>query len=471
MKRGTVDGLRGYDNPQRLAGRRPGLRSPARARFPRRMIRFGRLVAVILFLPVLGSAAEVTLLSLEQAFGAVEKVNLTALVSRENAVQAQEAANVQRSQLLPNLSGSLTQRRSESVTIAGSRAISGSPSNRFDAQLAGSFTLVDLARRASFRAARAGADAAESTYAAVLQDVLAEVAGSFFAHQRNVARLAVLDANIARAKVLLGLARNQLGAGVATQIDVTRAEAQLLQAEQARLQQETLLVRSEFTLKRLLDLNPVWPLQLEPFQVRRSDAKVLTFGEGKEFWGKRADYVAAQKLLEQAKLSVSAASWQRAPALTFSGQYGVAAANFDDSGRKEAWAAGVGLAFPIFDGLKIGADRRAALSRQRAQEMRIHTLEVQIAADLRVTQQDASSRNAQVTVAEKNLNLSQEELRLAQQRYQRGVADNREVVEAQNRLAVAEDNLVEAVYQYHLSRVEHARVRGDVRSVLAERSP
>ena len=51
------------------------------------------------------------------------------------------------------------------------------------------------------------------------------------------------------------------------------------------------------------------------------------------------------------------------------------------------------------------------------------------------------------------------------------MADNREVVEAQNRLAVAEDNLVEAVCQYHLSRVEHARVRGDVRSVLAERAP
>ncbi len=435
------------------------------------MNRLGRLVTAVFFLPLVGSAAEVTLLSLEQAFGAVEKVNLSALVSRENAVQAMEAANAQRAQLLPNVSGTLAQKRSEVVTIAGNRAIAGNPSNRFDAQLTGAFTLVDLARRASFRAARAGADAAESTYAAVLQDVLAEVAGSFFAHQRNVARLVVLDANIARAKVLLGLARNQLAAGVATQIDVTRAEAQLLQAEQARLQQETVLVRSEFTLKRLLDLNPAWPLQLESFQVRRSDARAVVFGDGKDFWGKRADYVAAQKLLEQAKLSVSAASMQRAPALTFSGQYGVAAANFDDSGRKEAWVAGVGLTFPIFDGLKIGSDRRAALSRQRAQELRIHTLEVQIAADLRVTQQDANSRNAQVAVAEKNLSLSQEELRLAQQRYQRGVADNREVVEAQNRLAVAEDNLVEAVYQYHLSRVEHARVRGDVRSVLAERAP
>ena len=126
---------------------------------------------------------------------------------------------------------------------------------------------------------------------------------------------------------------------------------------------------------------------------------------------------------------------------------------------------------PIFDGLRAGADRRIALSRQRSQEMRVHSLELQISSELRLAVQDAGSRNAQITVAEKNLGLAQEELRLAQQRYQQGVADNREVVEAQNRLAIADDNFVEAVFQYNLSRVELARAKGDVRAVLAEKSP
>jgi outer membrane protein TolC len=75
-----------------------------------------------------------------------------------------------------------------------------------------------------------------------------------------------------------------------------------------------------------------------------------------------------------------------------------------------------------------------------------------------------------VGVAEKTLGLAQEELRLARQRYQQGVADNREVLEAQTRLAEAGDNLVDAVYRYNLSRVELARARGDVRSVLSERA-
>ena len=129
------------------------------------------------------------------------------------------------------------------------------------------------------------------------------------------------------------------------------------------------------------------------------------------------------------------------------------------------------MSVPVFDGLRNGANRRIALSRQRAQAARVHNLELQITSELRLALQDAGSRNAQITVAGKNLQLAQEELRLAQQRYRQGVADNREVVEAQNRLAIADDNFVEAVYQYNLSRVELARTRGDVRSVLSEKVP
>lgn len=70
----------------------------------------------------------------------------------------------------------------------------------------------------------------------------------------------------------------------------------------------------------------------------------------------------------------------------------------------------------------------------------------------------------------KNARLAEEQLRLARSRYNEGVADNREIIEAQTQLAVAADNLLEAVYQYNLSRVELARAKGDVRAVLAEKA-
>ena len=72
-----------------------------------------------------------------------------------------------------------------------------------------------------------GVQVAQASYSVVVQTVLADVAASYFANLRNLRRLDVFDANIARARALLELARNQLQAGVATQIDVTRAEAQV----------------------------------------------------------------------------------------------------------------------------------------------------------------------------------------------------------------------------------------------------
>ena len=54
--------------------------------------------------------------------------------------------------------------------------------------------------------------------------------------------------------------------------------------------------------------------------------------------------------------------------------------------------------------------------------------------------------------------------------FEGGAVDNREVIEAQNALAVASDSRLEAVYQYNLSRLELARARGDVRAILAEQA-
>jgi len=397
------------------------------------------LLSLILSNCVQAAESPVTL-TLEQALASVEGVNLSVLLSREAAVQALQTFNQQRASILPIVNGSLQQRRSQGVSIA---------------------TVV----------VASGVQVAQENVQAVIQEVLANVADTYFAHLRNLRRVDVLDANIARAKSLLDLARNQLNAGVATQIDVTRAEAQLAFAEQARLQQATAVYQSELFLKRLLDLEPIRELRLANFEVQRVNPTLFGLAEEKTAFEKRADFIAAQTALEQTRVAIRTATYERLPSLSLSGNYGLASAQYDDDSKQEQWSAGVGLSMPIFDGFRTSANKRIALSRQRSQQARVRSLELQISSEIRLALQDAGSRNAQIAVANTSVRLSQEELRLAQQRYQQGVADNREVVEAQNRLAVAEDNLVEAVFQYNLSRVELARAKGEVRSVLGEQVP
>lgn len=410
-------------------------------------------------------------LTLEEALASVEKVNVSVLLSRETVSQAVEAIGQQRAGILPILDANVQQRRSQGVSIATVVVASGRPASRFDALINGSYAILNPQRLSALKSVRAAAVVAQANYEVVVQNVLSDVAATYFAHLRNLRRLDVLDANIARARSLLELANNQLTAGVATQIDVTRAEAQLAIAEQGRLQQVTALFQSELFLKRLLDLEMGRELKLADFQVRRAGSGLYSFSDQQSAFDKRADFLSAQKALEQLRIDVRTATFERLPSLNLSGNFGYASSKYDDEKKQDQWGIGLGVNVPVFDGLRAGANRRVALSRQRAQELRLHNLELQISAELRLALHGVNSRNAQIAVADKSLRLANEELRLAQKRYQEGVADNREVVEAQNRLAVADDGFVEAVYQYNLSRVELARSKGDVRAVLAEKAP
>lgn len=412
-------------------------------------------------------AASPAHLTLQEALATAGQTSLSVLISRENVAQAVEAALQQRSNLLPQVTFDATQRRARTASVGGALVRSGI-NNRFDAQLNGRLDLLNAQRIASYKAATYAVAVAELGQEQVREVVLAAVANTYFTHLRNLRRMEVLDANIARARSLQRLAQNQLDAGVATQIDVTRAEAQLAIDEQARLQQETLVQSSELQLKQLLALELERPLHLADFNVRRIEPTAYTASlEGSAFV-LRADVRGARKQLEQNEYEVRAARFSRLPALAMIGSYGQATANVFDGNESEVWSGSLALSVPVFDSARSRALTNLALSRRRAQALRVQDVETQVSAELRLARQDAASRLAQINVAEKGFRLAEQELALAGRRFEQGVADNRELIEAQSRLATTSDNLVEAEYRYNLSRVELARAQGRVTAVLGE---
>lgn len=402
-------------------------------------------------------------LSLDEALGLVETDSLDVLIGRESVNQALEQQRVSRSGLLPQITLDATQRRNLSAAV-GANLVRSGVNNRFDAQLNARLDLLNPENLARYQASRMAVSVAELGEAGVRQTVMAAVAGTYFAHLRNLERVTVLEDNIARARRLLEQAKNQLNAGVATQIDVTRAEAQVVVAEQARLQQATVVQGSGLQLKRLLALDLAAPLDLAPVALPRAlpaagDATATAMDRRPELQGARA-------LLRQNEQEVKAAGYARLPSLALIGSYGYATKYAFDGDEAKIWSASAALSFPIFDGAQTRALTGYARSRQRAQALRVRNLETQISAELSLAEQDATSRLAQIGVAETQLRLAREEMDLAEKRFEQGVADNREMIEAQGRLAAAGDNLVEAVYLYNVSRVEFARATGDVRTIL-----
>ncbi len=428
-------------------------------------------VAALAFLgtALAGTANEETVrLTLGETLTRVESENLQVLLNREFIEQAIQQSKRERSFLLPQVNLEASQTRSKFSTAGQPFEAPQGTRNRFDGRIRGDLTLIDPALIATYRAAREGVAISEAQFETLLQEVLQLSAQVYLAHLRNIRRFEVIESNIERAEVLLDLAQTQLDAGVATEIDVTRARVLLAGERQARLQQETVVYESALNIKRLLDLDLRKEVELDDFTAHREVAGDEPDVEEDEVLRDRPDYRTAERRLEQNKLEQRAASWERFPTLSVFGDYGYAAERVFDGDEQEVWSAGVAVRVPLFEGFRIRSNRLLANSRRRATEIEMRDLEKEISAELLFAWQDLRSRLAQIEVAEENLELAEAELRLARVRFEQGVADNREVIDAQNSVSQASDNVVEAFFGYNLSRLEYARVRGDVRLLLGD---
>ncbi len=429
------------------------------------------LLVAILFPAAPGHAQQAVELDLAGALSRARDANFAILMERENVESLRQSARRARAELLPQVTASAAQSRAMQPNVGGfTEDLPGIPprrfTNRFDALLRARLSTLDATRLADYRVARYDQELAAFDLESTVQDILEAIADAFFSHVRNLARLDVIEANIERDRALLELSENQFDAGVATPIDVTRAEVQLSQNELALLQQETVVFESEMRIKRILNIDLGAELRVIPpplSEAALDSARVLGL---QTVLRKNAEYQRANRTLERNQYARRAISWERLPNLELTGEWGYAARNLTGDMR-EQWRIQAGVSVPIFEGFRIQANQLQADAAIRRQEFAVASLETELDADLRLARQDLRSRFSQINIARKQLELSERELELARTRFEEGVADNRDVVSAQANLAAAEDGVVEAEYFYNRARLRLARISGDVSRVAA----
>jgi outer membrane protein TolC len=103
--------------------------------------------------------------------------------------------------------------------------------------------------------------------------------------------------------------------------------------------------------------------------------------------------------------------------------------------------------------------------RQRRAEL--DDLSSQIAGDVRKTYLDVEATASQVDVALRNQSVARQTLDLTRQRYDAGISDNVEVVQAQESTAVAALDYINSVFAHNLAKLSLARAMG----VAADRLP
>jgi outer membrane protein TolC len=88
--------------------------------------------------------------------------------------------------------------------------------------------------------------------------------------------------------------------------------------------------------------------------------------------------------------------------------------------------------------------------------------------DVKTAAAELASALNEVNVANQGVSLAQEEVQQARDRFSAGVANNIEVIQAQDALARANDNQIAALYSYSQARADLARATGQMESLYAK---
>jgi outer membrane protein TolC len=173
----------------------------------------------------------------------------------------------------------------------------------------------------------------------------------------------------------------------------------------------------------------------------------------------RPDYLAAESHMKAIELESKSAKSERIPTFKITasdGQSGNSPVHNNNTYR----VAGT-LSIPILDFGRISGEQHDAEARFREATVTRDQLRSQIEADVLNAISGVEWALKQVAISVENVGLSRQELDLTRARYTGGVADNTEVVNAQDRLSRADDANIRAQYTLGLSRANLARASGE----------
>lgn len=403
------------------------------------------------------AAAEWTLSrAVEQAL----RNNLQVRLAGERATESQAGRNAARSALLPNVSATAYQMNMTanlaaqgltSATFPGIPAFIG-PWNRFDARFQAAQRLFDLASLRRYQVTGHAVKTAEQAQQLAVQQITAQTALAYVALLESEQSVAAAEANMKLSERLRDLAASQRNAGIATGVDVARAETRLAAQQVQLAQARTGLDTARLNLLRITGA-PLGDTVKAAETMRFEPQPAAEPGEAiQQALADRVELRIASEQVRTARAERGAALGEYAPSITAFGDYGTSGLKPNEVNLPTR-SIGIRIDIPIFNGGRTKAEVQAATSRLRQAEMQLADLRAGVEKDVRQALDLLRTREEQMRAAQKNLDLAQRELTLAQDRFQNGVADNIELTTAQTALENARQVLVSSLAQFNVARL------------------
>jgi outer membrane protein TolC len=308
--------------------------------------------------------------------------------------------------------------------------------------------------------------AAEYSYKDARELVVFAVASAYLQTVADSARLETALAQQDTALALSRQAEDQLKAGTTAAIDALRAKVELQTRQQQVISARNELAKQKIALGRVVGLPTHQDFMLTSTTTYTPPPKISLDQALVQACASRADYQSAVALVRAAELARKAAAAGYYPSVSTLVNYGDLGLNPGNShGTVEATAA---LNIPIFQGGKVHGEVLQAEAALRRNRELLDNLRAQIDQDVRAAFLDMQSAADKVEVARSSVELANQTLTEARDRFVAGVTDNIEVVQAQQSVASANESLISSLYAYNLSKVELGRAIGHAEAGVQE---
>jgi len=410
-------------------------------------------------------------LKLDDAIQRALQANL-GLLTRDTTSQTVRAERVRAlSALLPQVTGSagesVEQLNLKTIGFTfslppipgfpGIPAIVG-PFSYIAAQANVSAKVFDWNARKTLSSAKANEGAARLSVQDARDLVVQVVTNAYLQIIADASRVTSIQAQVNTADAIYNRAVDQKKAGTSPAIDVLRAQVELKTQQQRLLAQQNRFDKDKLSLGRVIGLPPGQAFDIAD-SVPFAPLAGLTRDEAlRAALAQRPDYLSAQKQVQGAEEALKAARAEWYPTVNLNGYYGDAGPTLNNS--HGVFALTGSLNFNIFNGGRIRSDveQARAILKQRSDELA--DLGGQIDFQVRAAFLDIQTAADQVAVAQSNLELANETLRQARDRFTAGVADTIEVVQAQESVAAANDSVISALFAHNVAKTALARALG-----------
>jgi outer membrane protein TolC len=410
------------------------------------------------------ASSEVLSISFLGAIDRGLKQNLGLLLSADNNLAARGARWKELSNLLPNVFAQGTESVQKTslaqlgIHFPGLPRVVG-PFNYLDMRVSLNQSVFNWNYIQKERAAAQNLQVADYTYKDARELVVLVTGNAYLAAIAGAARVDTAEAQVKTAQTIFDRAVDQQKAGVIPAIDALRSQVELQSRQQQLIVARNDFAKQKLALSRIIGL----PLGQEFTLSDKAPYDQLIPPPLDEAlhraYGSRPDYQAALAQVRSAEFSRRAATAEHYPSFDLEGDYG-------DIGVTPATSNGTfhvagTLTVPIFQAGKTHADVLQAEAALRQARSRLEDLRGQIDNDVRTALLDLNAAFEQAQVARSSVDLAEQTLTQAQDRFSAGVTDNLEVVQAQEAVATAHENYISSLYAHNLAKVELARALGN----------